>query len=119
VLERLAARGVILLRPQRPFRLIEARTWPVVDRAPVDDLRGRLAAVLRKDIEPDQHLVCLVSLVHALKAEHKLVSGSRRELRARAAEISRGNWAGAAVRTPRFEWGDLPDAVSHLFSVFR
>jgi hypothetical protein len=73
VLERLAARGVVVRPHSRRFQLIEVRAWPMVDRAPVDDLRGRLAAVLRNNIKPDQHLACLVSLVHAVKAEHKLV----------------------------------------------
>jgi hypothetical protein len=39
----------------------------------------------------------LISLVHAVKAEHKVVDGPRRQLRARAAEVADGEWAGRAV----------------------
>ncbi len=43
------------------------------------------------------------NLLHALKCEHKVVDPrpyqmSRRQLRARAAEIAQGNWASEAVR---------------------
>ena len=54
--------------------------------------------MLRDGGEPDERTACLVSLVHAVKAEHKLVDGPRRKLLARAAEVTRGEWAGAAVR---------------------
>ena len=45
----------------------------------------------------------LIALLHALKREHKVVDPrsyqlSRRQLRARAAEIAQGNWASEAVR---------------------
>ena len=44
-----------------------------------------------------------LALLHALRCEHKVVDPrryqlSRRQLRARAAEIAQGNWASEAVR---------------------
>jgi hypothetical protein len=52
---------------------------------------------------PDTRTAALTALVHALKCEHKIVdlrqSGlSKRQLRARAEEIAKGNWAAEAVR---------------------
>src|SRR5438093_1346690 len=54
-------------------------------------------------IELTLRTAALIALLHALKCEHKVVDPrshqlSRRQLRARAAEIARGNWASAAVR---------------------
>jgi hypothetical protein len=45
----------------------------------------------------------LIALLHVLGREHKVVDPrpyqlSRRQLRARAAEIAQGNWASEAVR---------------------
>jgi hypothetical protein len=57
-----------------------------------------VAAVLRDGAQPDEHLALLISLAHAVKAEHKIVDGPRRQLRARAAEVAAGEWAGQAVR---------------------
>jgi len=47
--------------------------------------------------EPDERTAALVSLLYAVKAEHKVVDGTRRELRARAKQIAEGEWAGSAV----------------------
>jgi len=52
---------------------------------------------------PDERTAALIALLHALKCEHKVVDPrpyqlSRRQLRARAAEIAEGNWASEAVR---------------------
>ena len=52
---------------------------------------------------PDERTAALIALLHALKCEHKVVDPrpyqlSRRQLRARAAEIAQGNWASEAVR---------------------
>jgi hypothetical protein len=52
---------------------------------------------------PAERTAALIALLHALKCEHKVVDPrpyqlSRRQLRARAAEIAQGNWASEAVR---------------------
>ncbi|MFC4949973.1 GOLPH3/VPS74 family protein [Pseudonocardia sp. GCM10023141] len=98
VFERLVARGVIARSSGRMLGLFPVTTWTVLDPAPREALRAQLAQALLKGVEPDQHIACLVSLLHAVKAEHKVVEGTRRELRARAEEIADGDWAGAAVR---------------------
>ncbi|MHA6616712.1 GOLPH3/VPS74 family protein [Pseudonocardia sp. DLS-67] len=96
VLERLAGRGLVRRERSRLLGIFPTTTWTPGPAAA--ELRGRVAAVLRDGARPDQHVAMLISLVHAVKAEHKVVDGPRRQLRARAAEVAEGEWAGQAVR---------------------
>jgi hypothetical protein len=96
VLERLAEQGLVRRERSRLLGVVPITTWLPGDAA--KELRGRVAAVLRDQARPDQHIALLISLVHAVKAEHKIVDGPRRQLRARAAEVAEGEWAGQAVR---------------------
>ena len=96
VLERLAERGLVRHERNRLLGILPISTWTPGDVA--KELRGRVTAVLLDGGQPDQHLAMLISLVHAVKAEHKVVDGPRRQLRARAAEVADGEWAGQAVR---------------------
>ncbi|WP_219418426.1 GOLPH3/VPS74 family protein [Pseudonocardia nigra] len=98
VLERLAERGLVRRERTRPLGLFPLTSWPAVDASARKELRGRVAAVLLDGKAPDQHLALLISLLHAVKAEHKVVDGPRRELRARAKEVAQGDWAGQAVQ---------------------
>jgi hypothetical protein len=98
VFDRLVERGLVQRERSRVLGLIPVTTWPAADAGPAKELRGRVAAVLREGEQPDQHLALLISLLHAVKAEHKVVEGQRRELRARAEEVAQGDWAGPAVR---------------------
>jgi hypothetical protein len=98
VLERLVQRGVVRCEQSRILGIFPSTTWPSTGTGAAKELRGRVAAVLRDGARPDQHVALLISLVHAVKAEHKVVDGPRRQLRARAAEVADGDWAGVAVR---------------------
>jgi hypothetical protein len=97
VLERLVARGLVRRERSRLLGILPITRWPSTSSAG-RELRARVAAVLRDGAQPDQHVALLISLVHAVKAEHKVVAGPRKQLRARAAEVAAGEWAGAAVR---------------------
>ncbi|OZM77037.1 GPP34 family phosphoprotein [Pseudonocardia sp. MH-G8] len=98
VLERLVQRGVVRCEQSRILGIFPSTTWPSTGSGAGKELRGQVAAVLRDGAPPDQHVALLISLVHAVKAEHKVVDGARRQLRARAAEVADGDWAGVAVR---------------------
>jgi hypothetical protein len=98
VLQRLVERGLLRRDRGRLLGIIPVTTWPAGDAGPVTELRARVAAVLRDRAAPDQHLALMIPLLHAVKAEHKLVEGPRRQLRARAEEVAQGDWAGPAVR---------------------
>ncbi|WP_433279674.1 GOLPH3/VPS74 family protein [Pseudonocardia xinjiangensis] len=98
VLQRLVERGLVRRDRGRILGVFPVTTWPAADAGPVTELRRRIAEVLRDGAPPDQHTALLISLVHAVKAEHKLVDGPRRQLRARADQVAQGDWAGPAVR---------------------
>lgn len=98
VLERLEERGLVRREKARVLGLFPATTWPPVDPTPRAALHRRVEAVLKDGETPDQHVALLISLLHALQAEHKVVDGRRRELHARAKEVAAGDWAGPAVR---------------------
>jgi hypothetical protein len=59
--------------------------------------------VLTRQAAPDCRTAALIALLHALNCEHKVIdlqqyALSRRQLRARAEQIAKGNWVSAAVR---------------------
>ncbi|HXV92719.1 MAG TPA: GPP34 family phosphoprotein [Pseudonocardia sp.] len=99
VLRQLVARGVLREEPSRVLGIFPRTSWPALDPAPRAELVARIAAVLLDGVDPDERLAVLISLVHAVRAEHKVVDGPRRALRARAAQVAAGDWAGAAVRS--------------------
>jgi hypothetical protein len=98
VLQRLVERGLVRRDRGRLLGVFPVTTWPAADTGPVTELRRRIAEVLLDGAGPDQHVALLISLVHAVKVEHKLVDGPRRQLRARADQVAQGDWAGPAVR---------------------
>ncbi|HEY5179807.1 MAG TPA: GPP34 family phosphoprotein [Dermatophilaceae bacterium] len=65
-------------------------------------LRTQLTQVLVQQTTPDSRTAALVSLLHSLKSEHRVVDPkehglTRKELQRRA-EVSTGDWASEAVR---------------------
>lgn len=100
---RLAAGGVLRAEEGRVLGLFPAHRWPAQDASHEMQVRGQLTGALLGQAAPDRRSAALIALLHALRCEHKVVdmsSGglSRRQLRARAAQIAEGDWASAAVR---------------------
>ncbi|MEU6700512.1 GPP34 family phosphoprotein [Pseudonocardia sp. NPDC046786] len=75
--------------------LRSARWWP--EPALREALLAGVAAALRDGVAVDARLAGLVSLLHAVRAEHRVLDGRRRELRERARVVADGDWAGPAV----------------------
>lgn len=101
--ERLAASGVLGAEQGRVLGLFPAHRWPAQDASHKTQVRQRLSDTLLSQATPDRHSAALIALLHALRCEHKVVDMgtcglSRRQLRARAAQIAEGDWASAAVR---------------------
>ena len=101
--QRLAARGVLRAGQRRVLGVFPARTWSAQDSSHKAEVRQRVTEALVHTAAPDERTAALIALLHALKCEHKVVDPrpyqlSRRQLRARAAEIAQGNWASKAVR---------------------
>ena len=102
--ERLAGRGLVRAEQGSILGVFQTRRWPAQDVRHEEEVRGPMTRALVQQAEPDPRSAALIALVHALRCEHKIVDPrpydlSRRQLRARAEEIARGNWASQAVRT--------------------
>lgn len=100
---RLAASGVLRAEQGRILGVLPARRWPALDSSHEEQTRLHLAGVLTGQAAADARTSALIALLHALKCEHKVVDPrlyglSRRQLRARAAEIAAASWSSAAVR---------------------
>jgi hypothetical protein len=101
--ERLAAAGVLRAQQARILGIFPAHRWPALDTSHEEQVRQQLAGALTGQAAPDSRAAALIALLHALNCEHKVIDPrqyglSRRQLRARAAEIATGSWASAAVR---------------------
>jgi Golgi phosphoprotein 3 (GPP34) len=101
--ERLAGSGVLRAGRGRVLGIFPTRTWPAQDPGHEAEMRQLVTQALVQPSAPDERTAALIALLHALKCEHKVVDPrpyqlSRRQLRARAAEIAQGNWASEAVR---------------------
>jgi len=101
--QRLVAGGVLRTGQGRALGIFPTRTWPAQDPSHEAEVRRRVTQALVQTAAPDERTAALIALLHALRCEHKVVDPrpyqlSRRQLRARAAEIAQGNWASEAVR---------------------
>jgi hypothetical protein len=101
--ERLAANGIVRAEEGRILGIFPTHRWPAQDAHHEAEVRRQLTQALVHRSTPDARSAALVSLVHALKCEHQVVDPqlhdlSKRELRARAEEIAKGDWASDAVR---------------------
>jgi hypothetical protein len=101
--ERLARSGVIHAEQDRILGVFPAHRWPAQDASHEAEVRRLMGDALVQQVAPDARTAALIALVHALRCEHKIVDPrqyglSKRELRARAEQIAKGNWASEAVR---------------------
>jgi hypothetical protein len=101
--ERLAGSGAVRPQRGRSIGIFPIRTWPAHDASREQQVRQLVIQALAQQAAPDARTAALIALLHALRCEHKIIDPrpyqlSRRQLRARAAEIADGNWAAAAVR---------------------
>lgn len=88
---------------RRALGIFPTRTWPTQDPGHEAEVRQLVTQALVQPGAPEERTAAVIALLHALKCEHKVVDPrpyqlSRRQLRARAAEIAQGNWASEAVR---------------------
>jgi hypothetical protein len=101
--QRLADSGVLRAERRRVLGIFPTRTWPAKDPRRKVEVRQQVTQALVGTAAPDERTAALIALLHALRCEHKVVDRrpyqlSRRQLRARAAEIAQGDWASEAVR---------------------
>ena len=99
--ERLAARGVLERHDDRVLGLFPRTRWPAVDSGREQEVRRLLTAVLVQGVEPDERTGALVALLSAIDKQHLVVEHeglSAGEVRKRAKQIAKGDWAAKAVR---------------------
>jgi hypothetical protein len=99
LLERLAATGVLDRRAGTVLGFIPSTTWPERDRRPEDEVRQRLHAALVAGVTPTERTVTLVALLQVTGALTKILDvEDRKAVKARAKELSEGDWAAKAVK---------------------
>ena len=96
LLKRLARAGVV---SEQRSQILRLRRWPTTDRAPENEVRSRLQAALVGGDVPTERTVALIALLNATgKLSRVVVGGDRKALKARAKELSEGDWAAKAVK---------------------
>ncbi|KJK48003.1 hypothetical protein UK23_18300 [Lentzea aerocolonigenes] len=98
VIAQLEAHGVVRVGPRKVLGIFPAKSYVITDVARSSELRHEVGEVVRGYRGPDARTGSLVTLLHAVKAVHKVFDGDKREMTKRAKEIAAGNWAGDAVR---------------------
>lgn len=101
--QRLADRGVVRAERGKILGVFPTRRWPAHDASEEAEVRRLMTQALVQQVVPDTRTATLIALVHAVWRLDKIVDArqhglSKRELRARAAAIAKGNWASEAVR---------------------
>ncbi|WP_353648511.1 GPP34 family phosphoprotein [Nakamurella sp. A5-74] len=98
LLERLVAKGWVREERSKILGIFPSTKFPEADPRHEAELRGRIAGVL-DGTDPDPRSAVLISLLSAADGLKALFpDADRKQLKARAAEVSDGEWAGAAVR---------------------
>jgi hypothetical protein len=98
VIAQLEGRGVVRVEPRKVLGIFPAKSYVITDDARFADVRRAVGEVALGHRGPDARTGSLITLLHAVKAVHKVFDGDRREMNRRAREIAAGNWAGEAVR---------------------
>ncbi|MET9227136.1 GPP34 family phosphoprotein [Lentzea sp. NPDC003310] len=98
VIRQLQDHAVIRVERRRVLGIFPARSYPVVDEAGAEKLRKAVGEVVHGYRGADARTGSLITLLYAVNAVHKVFEGDKREMKKRAKEIARGNWAGDAVR---------------------
>jgi len=100
---RLVGEGVLRAEEKKVLGMFPVHRWPTARAEHEEQVRAELTQVLVQRTTPDSRTAALVALLHALKAEQRVVDPeehglTRKELQTRAKEISTGDWASEAVR---------------------
>lgn len=101
--ERLVGGGVVRAERGKIFGVFPAHRWPAQDASHEAEVRLLMTQALVQQEGADARTAALIALVHAVGCEDKIVGPrqyglSKRELKARAEAIAKGNWASEAVR---------------------
>jgi hypothetical protein len=101
--DRLVQAGILREELGKVLGVLPKHRWPATDLAHEDAVRAPLEDALRAGATDDARVAALVSLLHALRAVHKVVDPSalgltKKKIEKNAAAIAEGDWASEAVR---------------------
>lgn len=101
--ERLVGEGILRAEASKILGVIPVHRWPAARAEHEASVRLQVTQVLVQGTTPDPRTAALISLLHAVKSEHRIVDPgehglSKRELAARGKQVAEGDWASAAVR---------------------
>lgn len=78
---------------------IPRTTWPAGDDAAEDDVRQRLQSTLVSGLTPTERTLVLIALLQVTGLLPKVVTTEdKRALKARAKQLTEGDWAAKAVK---------------------
>lgn len=98
LLEQMAVEGLLSKEDHKILGLFPSTRWKEADGRDEAEIRSRLRAVVVEGHDPDERTGALVSLVSALDLAPKLFpDAEKKQVRARAEEVRRQQWAGQAV----------------------
>jgi hypothetical protein len=99
LLERLAKAGVLKRQEGTVLGFIPQTTWPVGDVAAEYDVRQRLQSTLVSGFTPTERTLVLIALLQVTGLLPKVVTtDDKRALKARAKQLTEGDWAAKAVK---------------------
>jgi hypothetical protein len=99
--DRLVERGILERRDAKVLGLFPRTTWPEADASHEQEVRRALTAVLVQGADPDPRTGALIAVLSAIDRPHKAVDHSgmpARQVKKRAKEVAKGEWAAKAVR---------------------
>ena len=101
--DRLVAEAVVRAEESKVLGIFPVRRWPAERAQHEEQVHTQLTQILVHRTTPDSRTAALISLLHALNSEHRIVDPkehglTRKELQSRAMEVSTGDWASEAVR---------------------
>lgn len=99
--DRLVERGILDRQDSKVLGLFPRKRWPARDSSHENSVRVSLTAVLVQGAEPDARTGALVALLSAIDRAHKVVDHDgipTGQVRKRAKEIAKGDWAAKAVK---------------------
>jgi len=98
LLEQMAAEGLLTKEDHKVLGLFASTRWKEADGRDEAAIRARVRAVVVDGQDPDERTGALVSLVSALDLAAKLFpDADKKQVKARAEEVRKGQWAGQAV----------------------
>ena len=95
----LLRQGVLVRSDHRVLGLVPTHRYPVRDRVAAEEVRAAVLAGLAGGGKPTPHVAALITLLHAIGALTAVLDvPDKKAAKARAKQISQGDWAADAVR---------------------